>query len=766
MSFKAYIRQHKTATTLVAVCVVLLLCWLFCLPRNIFRDTEYSSVVLDRNGDLLGARIASDGQWRFPPCESVPDRYASALIEFEDRHFRWHPGVDPMALGRAVWQNVSKKRVVSGGSTITMQVIRMSRGKDRTIGQKIIEAILATRLELRCSKKEILALYASHAPYGGNVVGIEAASWRYFGRSPEDMSWSEACLLAVLPNSPSSLHMSKNRDKLLEKRNRLLKRLYDKGRMSTEDYELACEEPLPGEPMPLPSYASHYVEMMACGNKRLKTTLDLGIQKQVEEITDRWCHEFSLSGVNDMAAVVIDVHSGEFLAWVGNADIDRRRPGVMVNTAMAPRSTGSILKPFLYCAMLQDGEMLPNTLLHDTPLNINGFTPQNFDMQYSGAVPAGEALARSLNIPSVLMLQKYGVQKFGDLLRKGGMTSLRRADGDYGLSLILGGAEGRLAEIAKIYANMSEWYQQDQKSIKSDPGLKARFKDFPFYDRTAMWHTFEALKEVNRPDEMDWKIIHSVRKVAWKTGTSWGFRDGWAIGATPEYVVGVWCGNAQGQGANGLVGGRTAGPVMFDIFNSLPKTGWFPEPPYGEYITAEVCRKSGHLKGLYCEECDTLKLPLNALRTSPCPYHKIVNLTDGGRYRVESPVNGSYAQSMFLLPPSMEWYYRQRHNDYVPLPPLKPGTPQNGNFIPMEFIYPHSGTSISIPRQLDGSVVGAVFSLAHTNPDTEVHWHLDQKYIGSTSHLHQMTLNPEHGRHYLTVVDAEGNSISIYFDVE
>lgn len=762
----AYIKQHKTATALVAVCVVLLLCWLFCLPGNIFKDTEYCSVVLDRNGELLGARIAADGQWRFPPCETVPEKYSKALVEFEDRHFYWHPGVDPIALSRAVWQNISKKKVVSGGSTISMQVIRLSRGRERTIWQKMVEATLATRLEAKYSKKEIIALYASHAPYGGNVVGIEAASWRYFGRSPEDMSWGEACLLAVLPNSPSSLHLAKNRGKLLEKRNRLLKRLYEKGEMSSEDYELACEEPLPGEPIALPSHASHYVEMKASENKRLETTLDLGIQKQVEEITDRWCHEFSLAGVNDMAAVVIDVHSGEFLAWVGNADMGRKRPGVMVNTAMAPRSTGSVLKPFLYCAMLQDGEMLPNTLLQDTPVNINGFSPQNFDMQYSGAVHAAEALARSLNIPSVHMLQDYGVPKFTDLLRKAGMTSLTRDAGYYGLSLILGGAEGRLAEIAMIYANMSEWYQRDRRELERDSKPGKRFQDFPFYDKTAVWLTFEALKEVNRPDEIDWKMIHSVRKVAWKTGTSWGFRDAWAVGTTPDYVVGVWCGNAQGQGANGLVGARTAGPVMFDIFNALPKTEWFQDPPYGEYITAEVCRKSGHLTGMHCEECDTLRLPKNALRTSPCPYHKIVNLTDDGKYRVESPVNDSYPKSMFLLPPSMEWYYRQRHSDYTPLPPIKPGTAQNGTYNPMEFIYPKNGASISIPRQLDGSIVGAIFSLAHTNPDIEVYWHLDKEFIGTTSHIHQLALNPSHGKHHLTVVDSEGNSLNISFYVE
>ncbi len=754
-----WMKQHRAQTAVLTLCAALFLTWLFCIPRDLFKGTSYSSVVLSRDGELLGARIAADQQWRFPPGNKVPEKYEEAVIEFEDRHFRWHPGVDPGALLRAAWQNISGKRIVSGGSTITMQVIRMSRHKERTFSQKVIEAFMATRLELTHSKKKILAMYATHAPFGGNVVGLEAAAWRYYGRSAEDLSWGEAATLAVLPNSPSSIHVGKNRDKLLDKRNRLLSRLYEKGLMDENDYELACEEPLPEEPLPLPSYASHFVEKCCADHpgERTVVTIDLELQKSLESITDRWSHEFSNTGIADMAAVVIDVRSGEIAAYVGNADIEaRNRPGAKVDAARAPRSTGSILKPFLYCAMLQDGDILPRTLLQDTPVNINGFSPQNFDLQYSGAVPAAEALARSLNIPSVHMLKDYGVPKFHDILKKLGMSSFTRASGDYGLSLILGGGEGRLAEITRAYADMAEFYLN---------GKDGRNRDFPLYDRTAIWYTFDALKEVNRPDEMDWRMISSVRKIAWKTGTSYGFRDAWAVGVTPEYAVGVWAGNAQGQGAPGLTGARTAGPVMFDIFNVLPASGWFEDPYYGEYTMAEVCHESGRLKGLHCEVCDTIPLPLNAMRSEPCSYHRIVNLTDDGKYRVESPMPGSKAVTMFLLPPSMEWYYRQRHSDYVPLPPVKPGTVLSGSYVPMEFIYPENGSDLTIPRQMDGSVHGIVFNLAHSSPETEVFWHLDSDFVGSTRYLHLMTMVPEKGRHTLTVVDSDGNSLSIWFTI-
>ncbi len=735
----------------VAVAAVILTVYAFCLPKNLFKGTSYSTVITDRNGELLGARIADDGQWRFPPTDSLPEKFSTALVEFEDRWFYWHPGVNPVSVIRAAIGNIRAGEITSGGSTITMQVIRMSRGRERNITQKFIEAILATRLELRLSKRNILALYASHAPFGGNVVGLEAASWRYFGRPPEELSWGESATLAVLPNSPSEIHPGKNREALQRKRNRLLERLYEKGRLDSLDFALACDEPLPDTPLPLPMDARHLTEYYCkvSPGRRSRTSIDIHLQRQVQAVTDQWNEEFSRSGIEDLAAVVVDVRTGETIAYVGNANPDRIRPGSEVDIAKAPRSTGSILKPILYCSLLQDGEILPNTLLPDVPVNLDGFSPQNFNMQFAGAVPASEALTRSLNVPSVHMLRKYGTAKFLDILRKCGMTTLDRSASHYGLSLILGGAEGNLADITAMYAKLSASYQ-DADTVhtkKTD-----RLYGFPLTDKCALWWTFEALKEVNRADEIDWHLISSVKKVAWKTGTSYGFRDAWAVGVTAGYAVGVWAGNAQGQGVPGLTGARTAGPVMFDIFNLLPReeeiseysrNGWFLEPLYGDYIQAEVCRESGYLKGLHCEEADTLMLPRKAIKSSPCPHHRTL---EGVR--------------TFILPPSMEWYYRQQHPEYNPYIPKN-----KAEYSPMEFIYPESGTEIFIPRQLDGSVKGVTFNLAHREAGSVVFWHLDNDYIGKTQHIHQMDLKPAPGRHTVTVVDASGSSLSIGFTV-
>ena len=701
---------------------ILLLAYLLCLPRNLFRDVSYSTVVESAEGELLGARIAADGQWRFPPCDSVPERFATALIQFEDRQFRWHPGVNPVALGRALVQNLKAGHVVSGGSTLTMQVIRLSRGRERTLWQKMVEAVLATRLELRCSKRQILTLYASHAPFGGNVVGLEAAAWRYFGRPPEELSWAESATLAVLPNAPSTLHMGKGREELKAKRNRLLGRLLEHGDIDRETYQSAIEEALPGEPLPLPSWAGHYVENAPAG-QRTRTSLRFTLQKAVQAAADRLSDNLAAEGIADLAVVVMDNADGQVVAYVGNASAGRKRPGAQVDIARSPRSTGSILKPFLYEAALAEGVILPHTLLPDIPVNLGGFAPQNFDRQFYGAVPASEALYRSLNVPSVFLLRQYGVPKFHALLQRSGLSTLTRPPEHYGLSLILGGAEARLDEITAAYART---FCHSERSEES-----------PGQESLAIWYTLDALQEVNRPDELDWRLISSVRKAAWKTGTSYGFRDAWAVGMTPRWTIGVWAGNADGHGVPGLTGARTAGPVLFEILNLLPADdGWF-EMPDGGAVFSDVCPASGMLATENCPR-ESLPIPAAGLETAPCPYHR---------------------SGEFVLPPAMEWYYKPHHPEYAGA--RKPSSA----FKVMAFIYPDSGSTLTLPRQLSGEVEGAVFRVAHHSADATLWWHLDQTYVGETHFIHELRLAPDKGKHTLTVVDGEGNTASIRFTI-
>lgn len=768
-----YFKQLSITRKVILILItILVIAYIFCLPRQLFH-VPYSTVVTDRNGELLDARIASDGQWRFPPRTTTPEKVKQCLITFEDRHFYHHWGVNPVSTGRAAYQNLKNKRIVSGGSTLTMQTIRLARNKSRTFGEKFIEMILATRLEFRASKEKILSMYVSHAPFGGNVVGLDAAAWRYFGHSAEELSWAEAAMLAVLPNAPAMIHLSKSRQSLLNKRNRLLKQLYGRKIIDSSTYELAISEPLPDEPHPLPQIAPHLVSRFyqERNGKYSVSTIDRGIQTQIENAAERWSNEFNRSDIRNLAILVIDIQTNQVVAYCGNVNFKRKQSGNQVDVIQAPRSTGSILKPFLYYAMLQEGSLLPHTLLPDIPININGFTPQNFSLQFEGAVPASEALARSLNIPAVTMLQKYGAPKFHTFLRQIGLKTINRPASHYGLSLILGGAEATLWDVTNTYAYMGRSLLQLPQtecslllsdSENSEAVTSAKTTDI--FQPGAVWQTFNALTEVNRPEEIDWKSIPSMHPIAWKTGTSHGFRDAWAVGVTPHYAIGVWVGNATGEGKPGLVGARTAGPVLFDIFSLLPPTQWFKRPG-NVFVKTEVCRKSGHLKGRFCEETDTLLILPAGLKTEACPYHHLVTLSADETHRIyENCANlePTIQKSWFTLPPVWEWYYKQHHPEYSPLPPFKPGCGEDA-LQPMQFIYPPMNARIVLPKQMDGSPGYMTAELAHGNPATTIFWHLDNTYLTQTQDFHKISLQPTPGKHSLTAVDSAGNTVTTTF---
>ncbi|MBW8685594.1 penicillin-binding protein 1C [Chitinophaga rhizophila] len=774
---------------------ILLILYICCIPSRLF-TTPTSFVIEDSNGELLSATIATDGQWRFPIDKQVPEKFAACIVAYEDKRFYRHWGVDVLALGRAIKQNMSSRKVVSGGSTLTMQVIRLSRNKQRTILQKLIEAVMATRLEFSYSKKGILSLYAGNAPFGGNVVGLEAASWRYYGRSATQLSWGETAALAVLPNSPALVHPGRNRQTLLRKRNQLLERLWHNETIDSVTCQLAMLEPLPDQPKALPQDAPHlldrfrkdYPAQRAKDKQavtRIKTTLDASLQRNVSSIIERYHAIYKANGINNAAALVLDVETGDALAYVGNVyHPEDPETESHVDIIQAPRSPGSTLKPILYAAMLADGMILPNALVADIPTQIAGYTPQNFDLGYDGAVPANKALARSLNIPAVRMLQQYRYERLHALLKKLGITTLNRPPDHYGLSLILGGGESTLWEMSGMYASLARTLlhmeQYDGKYDADDihaPNYKQGIKRVSKYapaatgvlDAGAIWYTFQAMEEVMRPgEELLWQQFSSSQRVAWKTGTSFGFRDGWAIGVTPQYVVGVWVGNADGEGRPGLIGVSTAAPVMFDIFRLLHTGNWFTTP-YDKLTKIEVCRQSGYRASELCPEKDSIAVPLGGLRSGLCPYHQLVHLDHTGQWRVTAdcePPSQMQHVPWFILPPAMEFYYRTRHN-YQALPPYKQAclATLSQEKPPMEVIYPRPNTRIYVPIEIDGKPGEAVFTATHRNTAEKIYWHMDDHYLGETQEFHQMALHPPAGKHVLTLVDEQGVQVHVAFEI-
>lgn len=783
MASKSVKKRSFYRYSLAVLLIILAGTYWFPVPVDPF-GRPASTVLLDAEGELLGARIASDGQWRFPPSREVPERYAIAVTEFEDRYFSYHPGVNPFSLFRAGWQNIRQRRIVSGASTLTMQVVRISRpGRPRTLWEKWLEMVLAVKLELRHSKEEILAMYASCAPYGGNVVGLDAAAWRYFGTSPAGLTWSEASLLAVLPNAPALIHPGRNRDLLKAKRDRLLLRLMQQDYIDSLTYRLSCTEPLPLAPLPLPQTAPHLLDRVTSITPGItvQSTIDRRLQEQVNEILARYSNIFAQNGVHNAAALVLSVDRSEALVYAGNV------PGTKhandVDVVMALRSPGSLLKPVLFAAMLEEGSLLPGTLLPDIPTIISGYSPKNFNRTYEGAVPAKRALEKSLNVPAVRMLQDYRYERFHHLLHKMGISSLYQPPDHYGLSLILGGAEMSLWEMCGLYASMARVLfhydahdgRYDGNDIHDPVFIRPDEDNIPKYDidpplsAGTIYLTFQSLLEVNRPEEeAGWEYFHSSRKIAWKTGTSFGFRDGWAIGTTPGFVVGVWIGNADGEGRPGLTGIATAAPVMFEIFDILPGTGWF-DGPYDEMEFAAVCHQSGQPATSLCGEPDSIWILPQGLNSGPCPYHQLIHTDPTGTYRVNahcSPPDRIVARPWFVLPPVMEWYYKLKDPAYQEIPSFGQGCQPTREIPMMGFIYPENNARIFIPVELDGTPGDAVFEIAHRNPSAKVYWHLDEDYLGTTQYMHQLAFRPEKGNHRLRAVDEKGNEVQVTFWVE
>jgi len=502
-----FIRKHPKKLTLFGI---LLIAYYFCLPKELF-ETPTATVVESRQGTLLGAKIADDGQWRFPVIDSVPSKFEICLLQFEDAYFYKHFGFNPVSMVKAIKANILAGKTVRGGSTLTQQVVRLSRNQKRSYFEKFIELILATRLEFRHSKEDILKLYASHAPYGGNVVGLDVASWRYFGLQPHQLSWAESATLAVLPNAPSLIYPGKNQQRLLDKRNRLLRKLLAENYIDSTTYELALLEELPQKPYPLPKIAPHLIEQIAKVSKgqRIKSSLDEKLQRNVNAIVQKHHHSLRQNQVHNAAVLVLDVNTREVLSYVGNTQTTNENQKD-VDMAQANRSTGSTIKPLLYTAMLDAGELLPDMLVADVPTQIAGYTPENFNEDYSGAVKAKSALARSLNIPAVRLLQSYGLAKFRDQLDVFQLGGLNKS----ALTLILGGAESSLWDLCKSYANLastlnhfnitsSEYFSNEFV----EPTLLKKELDFgdksinkTVFDAASIYLTFEAMKEVNRPE--------------------------------------------------------------------------------------------------------------------------------------------------------------------------------------------------------------------------------------------------------------------------
>lgn len=750
--------------------LLLPLIWFF-LPQGELFNCDYSRAVLSRNGELLRVSLTEDEQFRFPPSDTaLPEKYITALLTFEDRRFYYHPGVDLFSIVKSFLINRRAGEIKRGGSTITMQLARLSNPRERTYSAKVAELFRALKITLHYSKSEVLRIYAAHIPMGGNIVGVEAASFRYFGKPPADLTWAEAALLAVLPNAPGMIDLSRKRELLRDKRNRLLRTLMERGELDHMEYALAVDEPLPEKVSRIPFEAPHFTRFMlrSSDDNIIHTTLDRSLQAVLEDEVRRYQYRLSGSGIANSAVLIAGRSTGEVLAYSGSQDYYDEASQGKVDGIQAKRSPGSLLKPFLTAAVLDQGPFTPKSLIQDVPTFFGTFAPQNASRKFDGVVPLDRALVRSLNVPFVRLLNFYGTEPFHSLLTRGGAEFAHGAN-HYGLSLILGGAEMSLWELSRLYLTIAnDGTTMPLKTLRNDSG-EGRVDTLFSPGAAALTRTI--LTELTRPGFEQYRNNFSSQRgdIAWKTGTSYGQKDGWAIGFSGDYLIAVWVGNFTGEGNPAIGGAQTAAPLLFSLFNSLPEKDSLPPLPLNSLEEYKICSESGFLSGENCPESVAQLLPLNRIYTRRCPFHRVIPVdTVQKRSLCSSCWSGvdRKEDTLFILPPAARNFRHQRGYEVDTIPSHREECRAQKRESSLELIYPTEGIRIFLPRNFDGSREKLILSAAHRREGAELFWYLDQKFIGSTRSENSLKLDSIGvGKHRLFVQDSEGSRAEVQFEV-
>ena len=736
------------------------------IPRPLFTP-DYSTVVVDENGEILRVFLNRNEQWCFPPRRDlrIPPKLKTAVLQFEDRSFHAHPGVRPMSMLRALYQNMSRGEVVSGASTITMQVARLMRPKARTYLNKALEILQALKIELCYTKDEILRAYLDHAPYGGNIVGYQAASLRYFGKMPGQLTWGEAATLAVLPNAPGLVSPVADPDRLLAGRNRLLARLRDEGEIDAETHWFAQQEMVPRRARPFRTLAPHLARRLKArqGDGVIRTTIQRAVQERSEALVMRHAAYLNRLGIRNGAVLVAETQSGKVRAYVGSQDFSDADAQGQVDGVMAARSSGSLLKPFLYALCFDEGIVLPQTLVRDVPSYYGAFSPSNADGKFSGLVTAREGLIRSLNVPAVRLLKAYGVVSFYCFLEAAGLSSLFRPADDYGLPLVIGGAEVTPWDMAVLFRGLGNGGRFRPLLVLDGPSDERDTGTMPLISPGACDLTLNVLRELKRPGaEYYWQQYQNPWPLAWKTGTSYGQRDAWAVGVSPQWTVAVWVGNFDGQGNANLTGAGCAGPLLFDVFNALPKDArlsWFQRPD-ADLAPVEICLDTGFRAGPACGRRSVVNAPLHMAPLRVCPYHRHIFVTLDGAHQVCSLCwqPGGYTRvSRLVYPADVTQYLRERGQTVGGMPPHSPGCPAQQGGQMVQILYPQENAHLWVPRDFDGNRQQVALRAAHQEHRRVLFWYLDHRFIGSSQGRHIKAADVGGGWHVLDVVDELGN---------
>jgi penicillin-binding protein 1C len=614
------IKRIAAASTAVGLILTgVFAAWVVSLgPLPLAQAQQVSTTIVDRNGKLLRAYAMADGRWRLPvdARTGVDPGYLKLLLAYEDRRFYSHSGVDPFALGRAALQLITRGHIVSGGSTITMQLARlMEPRRERSVSAKLRQMVRALEIEQQLTKDQILDLYLALAPFGGNLEGVRAASIAYFGKEPKRLSLTESALLVALPQSPETRRVDRYPDVARAARDRVLDRMVEDSRVSDEDAAQAKATPVPRLRKPMPILAPHSADQAIATVKDadvIRLTLDGSLQKVLEALArDRAA---ALGPNISVAIVAVDNESGDVLARIGSPDyFDDRRAG-QVDMTRAVRSPGSTLKPFIYGLAFEDGFVHPESLIDDRPIRFGSYAPENFDMTFQGTVPVRKALQLSLNVPAIALLDRVGASRLSSRLKQAGASLVLPKDEAPGLAMGLGGVGVTLQDLVQLYSGLAR--------LGTTRPLREIAKDEPrdslrLMDQVAAWQVGNVLIGTPPPEN------GPHNRIAFKTGTSYGYRDAWSVGFDGRLTIGVWVGRPDGAPVPGLVGRTAAAPILFDAFartGKLPAA--LPKPPKGALVASNPklplplrrFRPVGELVRAGGEQAPHIQFPLNGSR--------------------------------------------------------------------------------------------------------------------------------------------------------
>ena len=712
-------------------------------PKKLVEEINYSKVVLDRKGEILSVFLNNEEEFHIKYDGEVPETLKTAVINYEDKKFYSHSGVDYPRILKSFFNNMTGRKKM-GASTISMQVVKLLEPKKRTYFNKLVEVVKAYKLESEFSKEEILKIYLNNVPYGSNIVGYSGAIKMYFNKEVKDLSYAEATLLAVLPNSPGILNLKKNNDKLETKRNRLLKTLLDRKLIDERQYKFSLLEKFPNKIYYYEKKAPQFSIFLKnkYPEKIIKSTLDYNLQKKLEKIVHDYSNAMKDVGINNAAVLVVNNKTKEVLAYVASQDFYDKRNNGEIDGLQAKRSPASLLKPFLFALSIDDGLIVPDSIYPDVPIYFGNFYPKNSSNTFTGMVKIEEALIKSLNIPFVKLLSDYGVDRFYYFLENNDNYPEDRFD-KYGLSLILGTREMRPVDIGKLYIGLANYGKVSNLKYTL---TEDKPKEYQQFSRGASYLTLETLSRVVRPGNE--KLYSEQRPISWKTGTSYGMKDAWSVGVSPDYTVLVWLGNFNQKSIFSLSGVETAGNLLFKVFNIVDINSKTFEKPTDDLKEIEIDEKTGYRK-FYDVESKKVFYPKDAKLLRISPYYKKIFVDENDMEIDSRSPNFDKRKEKIVIE------YPIEVSNYFFLN----GVRENKN---VKIAYPVQNLNIFVPKDFDGYKKVA---MKLYNPNNEyVYWYLDEDYIGYSNEKEKF-FELDIGKHKLTIITENGAREEVKFNI-